>query len=285
MPTDSVLLVVNCQPPASYRNRRLLASLYGDRFPHVLFSVGEDCPDEPGLACLATPRPLLPIDNLCACCDPASDPHPSGRHATHPRVVNIASYAVSRGFSVVLFVEDDCLLSPRLDPSSLLSRLAGLDALIPYLGFCDRESASWVWTRHPSGYPAYDASCRSLDRPRLLRNWSSYSGQVAPPIAYTPLFGGFVDVLAFRVDVLLRMVPDLLALLHVWHEAAIPSAMLHQTSRIGRFDGLALWGDDRLRPAEELFTSLSGRDYVHPIKLSAIDPGAAASAYRRSAAP
>jgi hypothetical protein len=283
MPSGDVLLVLNCQPPIAYRNRRLLLDLYADRFPHVLFTVGPDCPADPSISTLATAWSPRLVENQCACCDP-SDRHPSGRHATHPRLVNVAKYAFSRGFSLVVFAEDDCLLSPRITPASILDRMSGLDALIPYLSLCDRDSEAWVWTRHATGYAALDAVSTGLDRARLLRHWSLFSGQPAPPIAYTPLFGSFADMLVFRVDLLLRMVPDLVLLQDVWHEAAIPTAMIHRTHRIGRLDGIALWGSDRDRPASDLIAMLDGKDYVHPVKLSALPGGEVLSVYRRASA-
>ena len=282
--SDDVLLVLNCQPPVAYRNRRVLVDLYAGRFPHVLFTVGPDCPADPSCPILSTAWSPRRVENQCACCDP-SDPHPSGRHATHPRLVNVAEYASSRGFSLVVFAEDDCLLSPRMTPDSIRDRMSGLDALIPYVALCDRDSGSWIWTRHATGYAALDPVATGLDRARLLRHWSLYSGQPPPPIAYTPLFGSFADVLVFRVDLLLRMAPDLVLLQDVWHEAAIPTAMIHQTHRIGRLDGIALWGGDRDRPASELFAMLDGNDYVHPVKLSALPRDEVTTLYRGAASP
>lgn len=271
MPPD-ILLVINCQQDLSYGNRRVLRTMYGERFGEILFTVGSSCPVDPEFPTLATSWAPRLLDNVCACCDPNHDPHPSGRHATHPRLVQVAEYAHRRGFPIVVFAEDDCILSPTLDPRAIRDRLENHDALIPYVGFCDRDSTSWIWTRHATGYPAFDVASPHFDRIRLLRHWSEFSGTVAPPILYAPMFGSFVDLLIFRTDLLVRMVPDLLALQDVWHEAAIPTALMHQTSRVGRLDGVALWNDERAQPREALFTLLNGKDYVHPIKLSYYPP-------------
>lgn len=281
--TADVLLVINCQEDRSYGNRRVLRAIYGDRFPHVLFAVGGGCVIDTDCPTIATAwRPRL-LDNACACCDPRTDPHPAGRHATHPRLVDVARFARVHGFEIVVFAEDDCLLAPAIGPASIRARLDGLDALVPYVGFCDRDSTSWLWTRHATGYSAYDVVAPEFDRNRLLRHWSEFSGEPPPPVLYAPMFGGFVDVLAFRTDLLLRMVPDLLALQDVWHEAAIPTALMHRTPRIGGLEGAALWGEDRNRPRGELFAMLAGRDYVHPIKLSLCPGDEALAAYRRVA--
>lgn len=282
----SVLLVLNCQADFSYGNRRTLARLYGDRFPDLLFTVGASCAIDPDFPTLATDWSPRLKHNLCACCDPSVDPHPSGRHATHPRLARVAEYAASRGFEAVVFAEDDCLLGPSVDRDSILARLERHDALVPHLGLCDRDDRAWVWTRHPTGYPAFDAASSTLDRPRMLRHYAAFSGGFAPPILAMPMFGGFVDMLVFRTELLLRMAPDLIALQDVWHEAAIPSALMNRTARVGPLRGRALWGDDRDLPTESLFAMLHGDDYVHPIKLSRVAESDAVRLYgAKSPAP
>lgn len=264
--TNDCLLVINCQENRSYNNRKVLLALYGDRFPNIVFTVGASCAIDPDVHTLACSWEYRLKDNVCACCDPNMDPHASGRHATHPRLVEVAKQA--REFETIVFIEDDCVLSPKIDPDAIRERLGSNDALIPYVGFCDRDSTSWIWTRHATGYSAFDEAACKFDRARLLRHWSEHSGQIAPPVLYTPMFGGFVDILVLRVKTLLAMVPDLIALQDVWHEAAIPSALMHRTARIGTIQGHALWGADRDQPREALFEKLAQGDYVHPIKLS-----------------
>ncbi len=274
-----VLLAINCQQDRSYANRQTLRALYGDRFPDLVFLVGSTCPIDPDFPTIATDWTPRRTDNLCACCDPRSDRHPSGRHATHPRLVQLARYAEEHGYQSVLFVEDDCLLAPSWTPETVLDRGEAFDALVPYLGFCDRDDPSWCWTNHPTGYPAFDRVADRFDRPKMLRNASIHNGEPAPPVLYTPLFGGFVDILIFRVETLRKIAPDLTLLQDVWHEIAIPTALIHRTPRIGHLPGLPLWGGDRNRPFAELFGLLKRHEYVHPIKLSYLLQGEAISLY------
>lgn len=273
------LLVINCQQALSYDNRGVLTSLYGDRFPSMLFTVGGTCPIDPAYPTLATDWTPRLRDNVCACCDPSRDPHPAGRHATHPRLARVAEYARDRGHDLVVFVEDDCLLGPGVDDGSIRQRMEGRDALIPYVAYCDRDSARWVWTNHATGYPAFDVSARGFDRERMRRHYAAFSGEPAPPVLFTPMFGCFADMLVFRTELLAAMAPDLIALQDVWHEAAIPSALMHRTSRVDRLNGVALWGDGRERTRDELFGMLNVRDYVHPIKLSHYSASEARDAY------
>nr|HLQ45282.1 hypothetical protein [Planctomycetaceae bacterium] len=107
----------------------------------------------------------------------------------------------------------------------------------------------------------------NLDAGQLLRNWRDHSGQAAPDQDWTPAFSGFVDCLILRRDFLQRMVPTLGLLREVWHELAIPTAVLQHTSRVGISNGLALWGTDREQPLDRLLRRLGQHDFVHPIKL------------------
>lgn len=285
MPSDDVLLVLNCQQDLSYGNRHVLSALYGGRFPELAFAIGATCPPDVAFRNIATAWEPRLRENTCACCDLADGRHPAGIHVTQPRLVEVARAAEAEGFEYVVFAEDDCVLSPRLDPAEVRRRFAatGAEAIVPSLWFCDRDDDSWCWTRHPTGYPALDAVAERFDRRRLLRHWATFAGTPAPPVHYVPMFGGFVDWLAFRVDFLGRLVPDLHALADLWHETAIPTAILHQTDRISLADGVALWGADRHQPTGALFSMLADRDFVHPIKLRRIGADPALAAYRQVA--
>lgn len=283
MPRDDVLLVVNCQRAASYGNRRLLTSLYGPRFPSLLFSVGRDCEADPDYPTLATDWAPTRTDNQCAAC-PAGQPwgrHPAGIHHFHPRLVQIARLAEDYPF--ILFVEDDCLLAPRVDPAWVRKGLAGADALIAYVDYCDRDDRRWSWGRHPTGYEAFDRVADRFDRRRLLRHHAERTGLPAPPVSYVPLFSGYSDALAFRGEFLRRIADDLEALAEVWMEVAIPTVMLYHTTRIGPFAGLPLWGAERERPLPELFRLLADHDFVHPIKLLGKDAAEVERLYRDAA--
>lgn len=275
-----VLLVVNCQRDASYGNRGVLAELYGPRFPNLVFSVGPDCPVDPRVPTIVTPWSPTLRDNQCAAC-PASEPwgrHPAGIHNPHPRLVQVAREMGDHDH--ILFVEDDCLLAPRVDPGWVRTRLADADALIAYIDFCDRDDRRWVWGRHPTGYEAFDRLSDRFDRRRLLDHHAARTGLPAPPVGYVPLFSGFNDVLAFRAEFLRRIAPDLEALAEVWHEVAVPTILLHHTTRIGPFAGLPLWGPERDRPLDELCGLLAEHDFVHPVKLLGKDPCEVRRLYR-----
>jgi hypothetical protein len=79
---------------------------------------------------------------------------------------------------------------------------------------------------------------------------------------------GFSDCAVFRGDFLRRVAHDLAGLLDVWHEIAVPSTLLYNSPRLGKLEGVALWGEQRAQPLDRLLTLLQDRDYVHPIKLS-----------------
>jgi hypothetical protein len=223
--TSNVLLVVICRQAVAYRNRRVLRALYAERFDDLAFALGaESAPDPDYWNILSNWRPRL-ADNLCACCDPARGRHPAGVHCNQMLLVAAANAA--EGYEFILFTEDDCLLSPRLDAGWVRQRCARVEALVPWIALRERDDASWVWTQHPTGYPAFDAVASRFDRERLLRHWEDYSRTPAPPLLYTPMISGYRDWLALRIDLLHRMVPDLEALADVWHEAAIPTALVH----------------------------------------------------------
>jgi hypothetical protein len=196
----------------------------------------------------------------------------------HPRLVEIAR--IEDDFEFVLFTEDDCLLSPALDAAAVRRRAADLDALTPPIFFCAREARDWTWAQHATGDPAYDAATRDWSRATLLRCWAAYGGQPLPDDHRLPMFFGFSDCLIFRFSFLRRLAADLARLLPVWHEAAIPSAVLYRAERLGKLQGLALWGSERERPLAELVALLGRDDYVHPIKLSRFAPDEFLAAYR-----
>lgn len=280
MPRDDVLLVVNCQRDASYGNRRLLTRLYGPRFGALVFSVGGGCAVDRDYPTIVTDWAPTLTDNQCAACPAGQDwgRHPAGIHHFHPRLVQIAR--IAEGYDYILFVEDDCLLSPRVDPSWVRRGLAEADALIAYVDSCDRDDRRWSWGRHPTGYEAFDRVADRFDRRRLLRHYAERTGLPAPPVSYVPLFSGYSDALAFRAGFLRQIADDLEALADVWMEVAIPTAILHHTARIGPFAGLPLWGDERERPLSQLFALLAEHDFVHPIKLLGRDAAEVERLYR-----
>lgn len=278
---SSVLLVANCQLPQSGANRGLLRSLYGERFPNLAFCVGPEGDRAPDT--IVSPwRPTRLLHHQCGACPPEYSRHPAGIHQLHPRLVAIAESPLIEGADWLLFVEDDCLLGPHVTPESLAAGAGNAEVVLSEVWLCDRDDDSWLWPWHPTGYEAFNAPgvADRLDRERMLAHWGAHSGQPAPPVLYTPLFGAFVDWILIRPALLRRMAADLLAMAEVWHELAIPTAILHQTSRIGRSNGLALWGKDRHQPLETLLGLLPGRDFVHAIKPGLYPAEALIAGYR-----
>lgn len=167
----------------------------------------------------------------------------------------------------ILFTEDDCVISPSIDAEPVRQRCGGLDCILPPIWHCDRGNTDWVWTHHGTGYPAFDASSPTFDRGRMIVHWTDYGGGPLPEEKRPPMFYGFADWLLFRGSFFARLMGELRTLRDVWHEIAIPSAILHNTGRVGVSNGAALWDDARARSLEELIAMLENHDFVHPIKL------------------
>lgn len=278
---DSIQLIVNCQLPRSRANRGLLRTLYGERFPNLAFCVGPEGDSEPDT--IVSPwRPTRYLHHQCGACPPEYSRHPAGIHHLHARLVAIAESPFLARADWLLFVEDDCLIGPHVTPETLAENAGDAEVVLSPVWYCDRDDDSWLWPWHPTGYEAFNAPgvADRFDRQRLLDHWEASSGQPAPPILYTPLFGAFVDWILIRPALLRRMVPDLLAMAEVWHELAIPTAIMHHTARIGLSSGLSLWGKDRHQPLDALLGLLPGRDFVHAIKPSLYPPEALLAGYR-----
>ncbi|HVX14994.1 MAG TPA: hypothetical protein VHC22_27635 [Pirellulales bacterium] len=275
---DDVLLVVNCQHEYCYANRHLLRELYSQNFANLVFAVSPLFELDPSYDHVVATWQCDPHKNRCTCIAPFYGEHSANVHCFHTRLLDVAKVADEAQF--VVFVEDDCLLAPRMNPATIANLCAGFDALLPPVWLLPRDNTSWIWTRHDTGYPAFDAVAAGFDRQRLLSNWREYSGTEPPDVSYVPLMSAFVDAFVLRTDLLERMIDDLTRMREVWHEASIPTAVLHQTSRIGRLNGLALWGEERNRGMHELVGLLSAQDFVHPIKLSNYPTDEILSAYR-----
>jgi hypothetical protein len=275
-----VLLVVNFTLDATYRNRHLLATLYAGRFDGLLFSVSSTCvPDPAFVNCVQ--RWVPPFRHPCLCGNPALGQHPSALHVSHPRLAEIVWLA--REYEFLVITEDDCLLAPWLDAAAVRQRCAEVQAAMPEIYYCPRDHATWSWAQHPAGCAAVDAVADTLDFTRLRTHWLAYSDNALPPEEPRPVFSAFVDFLVFRTEFLRQIAGDLVRLREVWHEIAIPTAVLHNTYRIRRTDGIALWGDERNRPLEQLLGELQEHEFLHPIKLSRYDPRDLLDAYRRLA--
>jgi hypothetical protein len=273
-----VLLVVNFTLDATFANRHVLAEMYGGRFDGLLFSISSTCVPDPAYANFVS-RWVPPYGHPCSCGNPALGRHAAALHASHPRLAELAWLANEYEFLVM--TEDDCILAPWLDAAAVRQRCAEVQAALPAIYHCPREHPAWSWAGHPAGCAAVDAVADMLDFARLQAHWRSYSGRESPAEESRPVFSAFVDFLVFRTAFLRQVAGDFMQLAEVWHEIAIPTAILHQTSRIGKTDGLALWGEDRNRPLAALMATLGEHEFVHPIKLSRYDPREILNAYRR----
>ena len=274
--SDAVLLVVNCALDSSYENRHVLHPMYRDRFDRVLFTVSPTRrPDDGFDTVVQSWEP--PGTPACVCYNAELGPHGALRHSFHPRLVELAEIAAE--FDFIVFTEDDCVISPSIDADSVRRRCGQWDCIVPPIWHCDRSHTDWVWTQHETGYPAFDAAGRHFDRGRMIANWTDYGGGPLPEEEGPPMFYGFTDWLVFRGEFFGRLMGDLRTLRDVWHEIAIPTAIVHSTSRIGVSNGLVLWGTARDRSLEELSAILRDHDFVHPIKLRSYSPGAVLEAY------
>ncbi len=259
------LLVINCALDESYANRSLLHGLYGPQFADIAFAISPTCEPDPSYRNIIQTWIPPAGDAGCLCGNAALGPHPAVVHSTVPRWIEAA--AVCDGFDCVVFTEDDCLLSPRLTASSLRSWFEEFDCVAPPISYCFREMTSWMWASHDSVFPKFAQVASYFRGDRLATNWVRYRGAVPPEQPRLPLFYGFVDWLAMRTDFLRELTVDLLHLRRVWHEVAIPTAILHRTSRVGVSNGIALWGKQRDQSLDELMALLATHDFVHPVKL------------------
>lgn len=278
--TARTRLIINCPHDASYRNRGLLRELYAARFEDVAFFVGPECATDPDFPTFVQTRELPRLPQDCLCGSTAYGPHAVTRHITHPRLAEMAE-AVS-DCDYVVFLEDDCLLSPEISGASIDKRWPGCDIIMPPIQPCPRSHTEWVWTQHSSGYLAFDRAAREGITARTRENWRRYSAGGNCHLGGDGLFYAFVDCVIFRAETLCDLAPTFWKMREVWHEAAIPTAAIEHTSRIGVLDGVALWGDARNRPLEELFSLLEGRDFVHPVKSGLYDSQRLLAAYQRS---
>jgi hypothetical protein len=264
--SDDVLLLVNCQHDYCYPNRHLLRRMYSERFARMVFVVNRSCRLDGGYEHLIASRWSQPGGNVCICENPVYGRHSTHVHSFHSRLVDASR--IEGDHEYVLFVEDDCLLAPWLNAAEVKRACDGYDAVLPPIRPCPRDNLGWVWTHHAAGYPAFDEVSPSLDLTRIVRNYEKYSGE-KPPRADSPcMFNGFVDCLIFRREFLHRIAADLTLFSNLWHETAIPIAILHHTSHIGVSHGAALWDEERQWPLAKAIGLLAVQEFVHPVKLS-----------------
>jgi hypothetical protein len=274
-----VLLVINCQEDASYQNRQLLHSLYSDRFD-VAFLVNRSCPTDERYTTIVSdwqPAPLDP-DNRCLCVNPSLGVHAIGVHTFHPRLKAVAETA--NRYEFVVFVEDDCLLSPRVNPVRIQQLCADYEALLLEIWLCDPVNAPWIWNPFAGRYSEREDVKKYFDVSRLRQHWRDFSGNILPDQSGVPMFAGFSDIFILRTSLLREIIADLPVSESMWHEIAIPTTILHHTGRVGPINGIALWGEDRNRSLEDSVAILRTADWVHPVKLSRYPASRIQDAYR-----
>ena len=262
-----VLVAINCQSDFSYQNRELLQSLYGDRFDDLAFVVNDSCLTDKNVTNIVShwrPAPLGP-DNRCLCCPASVGDHTIGIHTFHPRLQYVAERA--NDYEFVLFVEDDCVLSPRLNAKRVQELCALTTPSCPAYGLAIRPMRPGFGIVTSKPIPKWEKSriistglaCGNIGRAfparRFLFNPMCQCSPVIPISSF------------YALSLLREIIADFQALEQVWFEIAVPTAILHYTSRIGLTEGIALWGADRNRPLEELIAMLRPVDWLHPIKL------------------
>jgi hypothetical protein len=277
--TQRVLLVVNCALDRSYENRHVLRALYDEQFDAFNLAVSQTCAIDPAYATIVQSWDINESQIPCPCGTEALGEHTTSIHSLHPRLIDIARH--SEDFDYVVFAEDDCLIAPTIRSDWVVQQMAERDVYLPPIEFCPREHTTWVWTQHETGYPAYDRIAHRLTQKQLRDHWSQYSHEGLSHDERTPLFFGFVDFVIFRSEFLRDIASDLATLINVWHEVAIPTAVMSRTSRIGRSNGVALWGEDRQRTLDDLTSLLRQHDFVHPVKLSQYSHQSLCSVYSR----
>lgn len=262
-----VLLVINCARDASYANRHVLSEIYSEQFDAVAFAISQSCVPDRNFRNVVQSWDYSSLSNLCPCGDRTLGDHCTYFHSFHPRLIDVAE--IMDDFGYVVFAEDDCLISPNIHSASVASMCKDKDVILSPIEFCPPDDETWVWTRHSTGYAAFDQVASQFDCQRLLSNWERYGGTgIESASCQTPMFKAFVDWTILEKDFLQSLVGDLAHLNEVWHEAAMPTAILHNTHRIGVSNGLALWGGQRAQTLRELIEPLRERDFVHPVKPS-----------------
>lgn len=266
---SGVLLAINCQEDKLYEHRHLIFAMYSDRFDRIAFLVNDTCELDPSFTNIVTPWKPPPYSpgRACPCGDAHYGAHAVDVHQKHPRLADLAHAA--EGYEAVIFADTDCILSPALTAEAIRRRCTEFDAIVPPIQHWPRGDGSWYWSVHEAGYSSLDRMIHYLDRDRLLRHWRQFRGlplipEPSPPLL--PMFCGFSDWLAFDAMFLRRIARDFVAMQQVWHEAAIPTAILHGTSRIQVARCQVLWGPDRELPLAELMARARHHDFVHPIK-------------------
>lgn len=268
---NQVLLVINCARDASYANRHVLSEIYAKQFDAIVFAISQSCVPDRNFSNVIQSWDHSPLTNHCPCGDRTLGHHSTFFHSFHPRLIDVAD--IVGDYKHVVFAEDDCLISPKINSATVAGICKGIDALLSPVEFCPRDDQSWVWTRHSTGYTALDRVASHFDSRRLLSNWERYRGyRIESRQGAAPMFKAFVDWMIMESDFLRSLVDDLTNLQQVWHEAAIPTAVLHNTHRIGVSNGIALWGERRSRTLHDLLALLREHDFVHPVKPSVYLP-------------
>ncbi len=272
------LLLIYFNYDEHYANRKILTELYRDQFAAIGFLIHGSCPPDPEYRNYIAhwqPPPLTEA-NRCVHCGT----RPAQYHNMHTRLAEIAPQLME--FDAVVFMHDDVFLSPSFSAQWVAQALEGYDALLMKIGALDpKRDTWWVWTNHDSGWPAVARVAQHFDQSTLSRNWRERTGSNLPTDREALAFWGEMDLSVLRTSLIQAMIPDLYRLHEVWSEVAIPTAIMHHTSRVGISGGLALWGEEREKSFDELLALAEQHPFVHPLKASTLDPSEAKQRYEQ----
>ena len=274
----NTLLLIYFNYDEHYANRKLLAELYREQFAAIGFLIHGSCVPDPNYRNFVAywQPPELTDENRCLHCGT----RPAQYHNMHTRLAEIAPQLAE--FDTVVFMHDDVLLSPSFSSEWVERALGNQDALLMKVGILDPDRTTWwAWTNHSSGWPAVARVAHQFDQYRLSGNWKMRTGVDLEVGKKALAFWGEMDLSVLRTSLIRKMVDDLMRLKEVWSEIAIPTAILHHTSAVGISGGLGLWGEARKKSFEELLTLVATHPFVHPLKISELDPDDAKARYEQ----
>lgn len=272
----NTLLLIYFNYDEHYANRFVLSELYREQFANIGFLIHSSCTPDPRYRNFIAhwEAPELTEENRCLHCGI----RPAQYHNMHPRLAEITPQLAE--FDAVVFMHDDVLLSPRFSAKWVEQQLREYDALLMKVWDLDPVRDSWwVWTNHSSGYPGVEKVASHFDQRALASNWKQRTGTELSVGERALAFWGEMDLSVLRTSLIRAMVDDLRCLQGVWTEVAMPTAILHHTANVGISGGLALWGDDRVKSFDELLALAAEHPFVHPLKVSELDPADAKRRY------
>ena len=264
-----ILLLIYFNYDEHYSNRKLLVELYREQFDSIGFLIHESCVPDPAFRNFVScwQPPPLSEENRCPHCGT----RPAQYHNMHTRLAEVAPQLME--YDAVVFMHDDVLLSPSFSSAWVEHALGEQDALLMKLDWLDPiRNAWWTWTNHGCGWPAFARVAQFFDQRVFSSHWHAQSGEALPTDGPPLAFWAEMDLSVLRTSLIRDMAEDMMRLSDVWSEIAIPTAIMHHTSRVGISGGIALWGERRDLSLEELLDLAEHHPFVHPLKVSLLDP-------------